>query len=65
MSLFVGFYVSTKIIRMHNQDKSLFDEQYIRGAFDLKQEACLRWTRNRFRVNWEMFVRCQFGPNET
>ena len=34
-------------------------------AFDLKQEAHLRWTRGRSRVNWEEFVRCQVRANET
>ena len=34
-------------------------------AFDLKQEAHLRWTRDHSRVNWEEFVRCQVRANET
>ena len=29
-----------------------------------KQEAHLRWTRDRSRVNWEEFVRCQVRTNE-
>ena len=37
----------------------------MRHAFGLKQEAYLRWTRDRSRVNWEEFVRCQVRANET
>ena len=33
--------------------------------FGLKQEAHLRWTCDRFLVNWEEFVRCQVRANET
>ena len=29
------------------------------------QEAHLRWTSDRSRVNWEEFVRCQVRANET
>ena len=36
----------------------------ISRAFDLKQEAHLRWTRERSRVNWEEFVCCQVSANE-
>ena len=31
----------------------------------LKQEAHLRWTRYRSRVNWEEFVHYQLRANET
>ena len=31
----------------------------------LKQEAHLRWTRDRSRVTWEEFVHCQVRANET
>ena len=41
-----------------------FDDQ-CRHAFGLKQEAHLRLTRDRSRVNWEEFVRCQVRANET
>ena len=34
-------------------------------AFGLKQEAHNRLTRDRSRVNWEEFVRCQMRANET
>ena len=49
-SLLVRCYVPTKIIRVRNKDKPWFDDQ-CRRAFDLKQEAHLRWTRDRSRVN--------------
>ena len=48
---------------MRNKDKPWFDNQ-CRHAFGLKQEAHLRWTRDRSRVNWEEFVRCQVRANE-
>ena len=41
-----------------------FDDQ-CRHVFGLKQDAHLRWTRDRSRVNWEEFVRCQVRANET
>ena len=49
---------------MRSKDKSWFDDQ-CRHAFGLKQEAHLRWTRARSRLNWEEFVRCQVRANET
>ena len=49
---------------MRNKEKPWFDDQ-CRHAFSLKQEAHLRWTRDRSRVNWEEFVRCQVRANET
>ena len=49
---------------MRNKDKPWFDVQ-CRHAFGLKQEAHLRWTRDRSRVNWEEFVRWQVRANET
>ena len=62
--LLVGRFVPTKVILVRNKDKSWFDDQ-CRHAFGLKQEAHLRWTRDRSRVNWEEFVRCQVRGNET
>ena len=62
--MLVGRYVPTKVIRVRNKDKPWFDDQ-CRHAFSLKQEAHLRWTRDRSRVNWEEFVCCQVGANET
>ena len=64
LSLLVGRYVSTKIIRVRNKDKPWFNDQ-CRRAFDLKQEAHLWWTRDRSRLNWEEFVQCQVRANET
>ena len=49
---------------MGNKDKPWFDDQ-CRHAFGHKQEAHLRWTRDRSPVNWEEFVRCQVRANET
>ena len=58
LSLLVGHHVPTKVVRVQNKDKPWFDDQ-CRHAFGLKQEAHLRWTRDRSRVNWDEFVRCQ------
>ena len=52
LSLLVGRYVPTKVIRVRNKDKPWFDDQ-CRHAFGLKQEAHLRWTRDRSCVNRE------------
>ena len=62
--LLVGRFIPTKIVRVRNKDKPWFDDQ-CRHAFGLKQEARLRWTRDRSRVNWEEFVHCQVRANET
>ena len=62
--LLVGRFVPTKVIRVRNKDKHWFDDQCMH-AFGLKQEAHLRWTRDRSRVNWEEFVSCQVRANET
>ena len=64
LSLLVGRSVPTKIISVRNKDKPWFDDQ-CRRAFDLKQEAHLRWIRDHSRVNWEEFVRSQIRANET
>ena len=64
LSLLVGRYVPTKIIPVRHKDKPWFYDQY-RHAFGLKQEAHLRLTRDRSRVNLEEFVRCQVRANET
>ena len=64
LSLLVGRYVPTKVIRVRNKDKPWFDDQ-CRHAFGLKQEAHLRWTSVHSRVNWEEFVPCQVRANET
>ena len=64
LSLLVGRYVQTMLIRVRNKHKPWFDDQS-RHAFGLKQEAHLRWTHDRSRVNWEEFIRCQVRSNET
>ena len=46
ISLLVGRYVPTKVIRVRNKDKPWFDDQ-CRHAIGLKQEAHLWWTRDR------------------
>ena len=50
LSLLVGRYVPTKVICVRTKDKPWLDDQ-CRHAFVLKQEAHLRWTRDRSRVN--------------
>ena len=64
LSLLVGHYVPTKIISVRNKDKPWFDNQ-CRCAFNLKQDAHLRWTCDHSRVNWEEFVHYQVRANET
>ena len=62
--LLVVRFVPTKIIRVRNKDEPWFGDQ-CRHAFGLKQEALLRRTRDRSRVNWEEFFHCQVRANET
>ena len=50
LSLLVGRYVPTKVIRVQNKDKPWFDDQ-CRHAFGLEQRSHLWWTRDRSRVN--------------
>ena len=50
LSLLVGRYVPSKVIRVHNKDKHWFDDQ-CRHAFGLKQVAHLWWTRYQVRAN--------------
>ena len=64
LSRLVERYVPTKVIRVRNKDKPLFGDKS-RHAFDLKQEAHIRWISDRSRVNWEEFVRCQVRANKT
>ena len=63
--LLVGRFVPTKVIRVSNKDKSRFDDQYRHANFGLKQEVHRRWIRDRSRVYWEEFGRCQVRANET
>ena len=61
----IGRFVPTKVLySVRNKDKPWFDDQ-CRLAFGLKRGAHLQWTRDRSRVNWEEFVRCQVKVNET
>ena len=62
--LLVGRFYPTKITHVRNKDKPWFDDQ-CRHVFGLKQEAHLRLTRDRSRVNWDEFVHCQVRANET
>ena len=62
--LLVGRFVPSKVIRVHKKDKPWFND-ICRHALGLKQEAHLRWTRDRSRVNLEQFVCCQVRSNET
>ena len=64
LSLLVGLYVITKVIRICNKDKPWFDDQ-CRDAFPLKQKAHLWLTRDCSRINLEVFVHYQVRPNET
>ena len=57
-------YVPSKVIRVYKKDKPWFDNQFIH-AFDLKQVAHLRWTRDHSRVYCYEFVGCQVKDNET
>ena len=52
LSLLVGGYVPTKVIRVRKKDNPWFDDQ-CRHAFGLKQEVHLRWTRDHSRVHRE------------
>ena len=57
LSLIVERFVPTKVIHVRNRDKPWFNDD-CRRAFDLKQVAHLRWTYDRFRVNWNEFAHC-------
>ena len=54
LALLVERFVPTKVIRVRNKDKPWFNDD-CRRAFDIKQGAYLRWTRDRSRVNWDAF----------
>ena len=55
LSLLVERFDPTKVIRVRNNEKPWFNDD-CRFAFDLKQGAHLRWTRDRSQVNWDEFV---------
>ena len=60
----VGRYAPAKVIHVRNRGKPWFDDQ-CRHIFGLKQEAHLRWTRDRSLINLQVFVHCQVRANET
>ena len=62
LSLLVECFVPTKVIRVRNKDKPWFNDDS-RLAFDIKQGAHLRWTRDHSRVNWDEFVHYQRRAN--
>ena len=61
-SLLVEHLVPTMVIRVHNKDKPWFNDD-CRLAFDIKQGAQLRWTRDGARLNWDEFVHYQKRAN--
>ena len=62
LSHLVERFVPTTVICMRNKDKPWFDDD-CRLAFDIKQGAHLRWSRDRSGVNWDEFVRYQRRVN--
>ena len=46
--------ISNRVISVRFKDKPWFHD-YCRHAFDLKQEAHIRWTRDPSRVKWDEF----------
>ena len=61
-SLLVERIDPAKVIRVRNKDKPWFNDD-CRLAFDIKQGAYLRWTRDRSRDNWDEFVNYQRRAN--
>ena len=62
LSLLVERFVQTKVIHVCNKDKPWFNDD-CRLAFDIKQGAHLRWTRDRSRGNCDEFVHYQRRAN--
>ena len=62
LSLLVERIVPTKVIRVCNNDKPWFNDN-CRLAFDIKQGAHLRCTRDHSRVNWDEFLNYQRRAN--
>ena len=54
LPLLVECFFPTRMIRVHNKDKPWFKDD-CRLAFNIKQGAHIRWTRDRSRVNWDEF----------
>ena len=63
LSLLVERFVLTKVICVCNNNNSWFNGDG-RGVFDLRQEAHLRWARDRYRANWDVFVHYQRRATE-
>ena len=61
LSLLVERFVSTKVNRVRNKDKTWCNDCWL--AFDIKKGAHLRWTRDCSRVNWDEFVHYQSRAN--
>ena len=51
LSLLVGRHVPTNVICVYNKDKPWFNDQFSQ-SYGLKQEADLRWIRDRSQVNF-------------
>ena len=62
LSLLVERIVPTKVIRVCINDKPGFNDN-CRLAFDIKQGAHLRCTRDHSRVNWDEFFHYQRRAN--
>ena len=62
LSLLVERFVPIKEIHVRTKDKPWFNDACGR-VFDLKQEAHLRWTLHRSRVNWDEIVHYQIRAN--
>ena len=62
LSLLIERFLPTKVIRVRNKDNPWFDDD-CRRAFDIKQGAYLRWTRDNSRVNCDEFVHYQRRAN--
>ena len=62
LSQLVERFVPTKVTRVRNKDKPWFNND-CRLAFDIIEGAHLRWTRDRFPVNWDEFVHYQRRAN--
>ena len=63
LSLLVERFIPIKVIRVRNKDEPWFNGD-CKHAFDLKQEAHLRWSRDLSRVNWDEFVHYRRRANE-
>ena len=61
LSLLVEHFVPTKVTHVCKKDKPLFNDD-CRFAFDIKQRAHLRWTRDCSLVNRDEFVHTRLGP---